>query len=958
MKTQLFGTALGVMAISLLSLSGCGDKTAKISQDVAKQSTNESAKASAASVKFEKYTLANGLDVILHVDRSDPIVAINLAAHVGSAREIQGRTGFAHLFEHLLFLDSENLGYGGLDEMNTRIGGEGTNGFTTNDMTQYFQAAPKDALEKIIWAEADKIGYFINTVTQDVIDKEKQVVKNEKRQRVDNQPYGHRFYIIGKALYAEDHPYNWQVIGSLADLEAATLADVKDFYKKWYVPSNVTVTLTGDFDVAQAKTWIEKYFGEIPAGEAVESIHKRASGLTETKSLYYEDNFAKTPELDMVWPTVPTFHPDSYALNILSTYLADGKRAPFNEVMIDEDKVTTSVGTFDNVSEVAGSFFLIISAKEGKDIDGLVGSVNKSFARFEANGISQKDLDIIKTAQEVSFYENLQSALGKATQLGQYNTFTNDPDFINKDLKNIQGVTTADVMRVYNTYLKNKPHVALSIVPKGQAELTLKGAQLAHIVEEKIVQGAERQIDADTDSRNYTPTASSFDRTVEPPYGASYDLPIADIWQSTLANGIAASGIESNETSLVSFSLSIDAGRERGNVSKPAVANLTADMLEKGTAGKSTAELEDAVNALGSSISVNVGAESTVISGSSLARNFEATIALVEEMLLEPRWDAEEFALLKSQKIDVVIQSSGNPNAVAGRELLKIRYPKDHMFHYTAYGSKASLETVELSDLKAFYTKNYAPARAKLRVVGAVNASAVKSAFSGIAERWTTATTQDITLPQSASVESSKVYFYDVPGSKQSVLRVQRPSLPATHADYPLARAINFPLGGIYTSQLMTELRLNRGYTYGIGSGFNGGMERGTFGVNSSVRTNVTLESLQLIRDIVSNYGPDFSQDDLDSMKGALLRGQALKNETLSDKLRMVSEISAYGYPNDYLAINAKAIDAMTLGDFKRLANTYLRPDAMNYVVVGDAETQSGRLKALGFGDPVMLNPK
>ena len=958
MKTQLFGAALGVMTISLLSLSGCGDKTANISQDAAKQSAKVSTNTSTTKVKFEKYTLANGLDVILHVDRSDPIVAINLAAHVGSARELQGRTGFAHLFEHLLFLDSENLGYGGLDEMNTRIGGEGTNGFTTNDMTQYFQAAPKDALEKIIWSEADKIGYFINTVTQDVIDKEKQVVKNEKRQRVDNQPYGHRFYIIGKALYAEDHPYNWQVIGSLADLEAATLADVKGFYKKWYVPSNVTVTLTGDFDVAQAKIWLEKYFGEIPAGAKVEPIHKRASGLTETKSLYYEDNFAKTPELDMVWPTVPTYHPDSYALNILSTYLADGKRAPFNEVMIDEDKVTTSVATFDNASEVAGSFFLIVDAKEGEDIDGLVGSVAKSFARFEANGISQKDLDIIKTAQEVSFYENLQSALGKAIQLGQYNTFTDDPDFINKDLKNIQAVTTADVMRVYNRYLKNKPHVALSIVPKGQAELTLKGAKLARIVEEKIVQGAEKQIDADTDSRNYTPTASRFDRTVEPPYGASYDLPTANIWQSTLGNGIVASGIESNETSLISFSLSIDAGRERGNVTKPAVANLTADMLEKGTVGKTTAELEDAVNALGSSISVNVGAESTVISGSTLARNFEATIALVEEMLLEPRWDAEEFALLKSQKIDAVIQSAGNPNAVAGRELLKIRYPKNHMFHYTAYGSKASLESIELSDLKAFYTKNYAPARAKLRVVGAVNASTVKSAFSGIAGRWTTAATQDINLPQSASVESSKVYFYDVPGSKQSVLRVQRPSLPATHADYPLARAINFPLGGIYTSQLMTELRLNKGYTYGIGSGFNGSVERGTFNVNTSVRTNVTLESLILIRDIVNNYGPDFSQEDLDAMKGALLRGQALKNETLSDKLRMVSEISAYGYPNDYLAQNAQAINAMTLVDFKRLANAYLRPDAMNYVVVGDAKTQSERLKALGFGDPVMLNPK
>ena len=220
------------------------------------------------NIEFEKFTLDNGLEVVLHIDRSDPIVAINLAVHVGSSRELPGRTGFAHLFEHLLFLDSENLGYGGLDAMNTRIGGEGTNGFTTHDMTQYFQAVPSDALEKVIWAEADKLGYFINTVTEDVIANEKEVVKNEKRQGVDNRPYGHNWYIINKALYPVDHPYNWQVIGSLDDLDAARLADVKQFYSRWYVPNNVTVTISGDFDPVKAKQWVKKYFADIPRGAA------------------------------------------------------------------------------------------------------------------------------------------------------------------------------------------------------------------------------------------------------------------------------------------------------------------------------------------------------------------------------------------------------------------------------------------------------------------------------------------------------------------------------------------------------------------------------------------------------------------------------------------------------------------------------------------------------------------
>ena len=935
-------------ALAGFTLASCTGDTVDVTQKTTPKSTD---------VQFEKYTLANGLDVVLHVDRSDPIVAIDLAVHVGSSRELPGRTGFAHLFEHLLFLDSENLGFGGLDLMNTRIGGEGTNGFTTNDMTQYFQAVPKDALEKIIWAEADKIGYFINTVSSTVIDKEKQVVKNEKRQRVDNRPYGHRWYIVGKALYGADHPYNWQVIGSLEDLEAAELADVQKFYKKWYVPNNVTVTLSGDFDVAQAKTWIEKYFAEIPRGEDVADIAPRASGITETKSLYYEDNFASVAEFSMVWPTVPQFHKDAYALDVLATYLGDGKRAPLNEVLIDEEKVTSSVQLFTNFAEVAGEFYVLVNAKEGEDIDGLQDGINKAFTRFEANGISQADLEMIKTASEIAFYDRLQSALGKAIQLGEYNTFTSDPGFINQDLKNMQAVTAADVMRVYNTYIKDKPRILTSIVPKGQAELTLQGAKLASIIEEKIVQGAEKTIVEVEDKQDFPRTASSFDRTFEPAFGASYDLPTPDIWQADLVNGIKTYGIESDEISLVYFSLAIDAGRERGDTAKPAVANLTADMLSKGTANKTTAALQDAIKALGSTINISAGADNTVISGSSLARNFDATIALVEEMLLEPRWDTKEFALLKAERIDAVIQAESDPNSIASREILKLRYPSDHMFHYTAYGTKESLEAVELADLKSFYETNYAPVRAKLRVVGAVNADKTKHAFAGIAKRWTKEETKNLTLPQSSAIEASKIYFYDVPGSKQSVLRIQRPSLPATDANYPLVSAINFPLGGIYTSKLMTELRVNKGYTYGIRSFFNGGEERGIFGIGSSVRSNVTLESLTLIRDIVKDYGSNFDEEDLSTMKSALLRGQALKNETLSDKLRMVGEISSYGYANDYRTQNAKSIEAMTLAQFKSLADNYLRPDAMFYLVVGDAQTQLGRLKDLGYGEPVLLNP-
>ena len=913
--------------------------------------------APALDINFEKFTLDNGLDVIFHVDRSDPVVAIDIAAHVGSGREVTGRTGFAHLFEHLLFLDSENLGYGGLDEMNTRIGGEGTNGFTTNDMTQYFQAVPKDGLEKIIWAEADKLGWFINTVSQDVVDNEKQVVKNEKRQRVDNQPYGHNLYIVSKALYPEGHPYNWQVIGSLADLDAAGLQDVKDFYAKWYVPNNVTVTISGDFDTAQAKNMVEKYFGEIPRGDDIPPYEAQPARLTESLNLYHEDNFATVPQLSLTWPAVEQYHPDAYALDILISYLTEGKTAPLNEVMIDEDKVTSGVSGFNYTKEVAGELYLFVSPNEGQDIDGLMPSLNKAFERFEENGISQDDLDRIKAGIEVDFYGDVQSALGKAIQLGEYNIFTGDPGFYKKDIANIQAVSTDDVMRVYNEYIKDKPNIAVSFTPKGQRELALDGADKAKVVEEVVVAGEGAAPDFNPAARVLsTTTPSKFDRSIEPEFGATYELPVSDVWRDTLANGIEVYGIQSNETPLINFSLRIDAGRELGSVQKPAIAAMTADLLEKGTAQKTTAELENAIKSLGSSISISNGDTGTFISGTTLKRNFGQTIDLVKEMLNEPRWDAEEFSLLKSKILQDITQSEGNPNAISARENAKLNYPENHIFHYTRYGPKDKLETVTLEDLKKFHSLYYRAQNAKFRIVGDFTKNNVISAMKDMFPEKTYPIKEKAKLPAAKEITTSKIYFYDVPEAKQSVLRIERPSLTSTDPDFPLAEAINFPLGGIYTSKLNSTLRVEKGYTYGIRSGFNGDIDRGTFNVRSSVRTNVTKESIELIRDIVGNYGPDFTQEELDIMKGALLKGQALKNETLSDKLRMLGEISAYNYPADYRAQNAKAIEAMTLQDFKSLAEKYLRPNAMNYLVVGDAASQMDGLKSLGFGDPVLLN--
>ena len=904
-----------------------------------------------ALIPFEKYELDNGLDVILHRDTSDPVVAINLAVHVGSGREETGRTGFAHLFEHLLFLDSENLGYGGLDAMNTRIGGEGTNGFTTNDMTQYFQAVPRDALEKVIWAEADKIGYFIQTVNENVLANEKQVVKNEKRQGVDNRPYGHNLAVISEAMYPEGHPYHHSVIGSLADLDAATLDDVKTFYDRYYGPQNVTLTITGDFDPDEAKRLVEKYFGEIPAGEPVPEPEAAPASLDADIDLLHEDNFATVPQLTLVWPTVGENHPDAPALQVLAQYLTTGKKAPFNAVLVDELKVAPSVSAFPYAKELAGEFFLFMNTNQGEDIDGLVPAVAEAFARFEETGIPAADLDRIKTGLEADVYDEIQSALGKSIALGQANTLFGDPGAFEAGVERLKAVTPADVMRVYETYIKDKPRISTSFVPKGSPELGLEGAVVADVTEEVIREGEGAPVDFDPAARVIeTPTPSTFDRTVEPGFGLGYDLPTPEVEQTTFDNGLEVYLLESEEVPLVRFSLRLDAGRVRNALDAPAVAGLTADLLEKGTANRTTAELEDAIKDLGSEIDVSAGDTGVFVSGKALSRNFAPTMELVKEMVFQPRFDAEEFDTLKRQTAEAITQAEGEPNLIARRELARLQYPEGSPLRelgLTGYGTREALEAVTLDDIRDFYAAFYTLDGAQLRVVGDVETSDIQAVWD------------DADLPRGedrdpvpvtyTDVEDATVYFYDVPGAKQSVIRVTGDGLTRTDDLYAIAEAANFQLGGIYTSDLMTELRVNKGYTYGARSRFSAGQDDGNFAIATSVRSNVTKESLELIRDILAGYGPDFTEEELATLKDARVRGQALGSETLGDKLSYLGDVSAYGLPADYRARNADAVRAMTLDDFRDIAARYIDPDRMAYLVVGDAETQLARVKELGL---------
>lgn len=907
-------------------------------------------------VEYEKFKLANGLEVIFHVDRSDPVVAVNLTAHVGSSREKAGRTGFAHMFEHLLFLESENLGKGGLDKMSARIGGSGANGSTSRDRTNYLQTVPKDALEKMLWAEADKLGWFINTVTDPVLAKEKQVVKNEKRQSYDNNPYGHTSYVIDKNLYPADHPYNWQVIGSLEDLDRATLADVKEFFRRWYVPNNVTLVVTGDFDTVQAKKWVEKYFGEIKRGEDVKPLQKRPGFVKETVKFYHEDNFARVPELTYAWATVEQLHPDSYALDVLTQYLSQGKKAPFYQVLVEDKKLTPNVAMFTYESELAGQTHLSVRAFEGKDLDEVAAAINEAFAKFEKEGISEKDLNRIKAGQETRFYNSLSSVLGKGAQLAEYNYLTGDPGYVEKDIKNILAVTPADVTRVYEKYIKGKNYVATSFVPKGKQDLALEGSKKAEVVEEKIVQGAEAEVDPNI-TATYEKTPSSFDRSKEPPYGAAPEVKIPAIWEQKMPNGLRVYGIENAEVPLVQFEIVMDGGLLLEDINKVGVANMMARLMTQGTARKTPQELEEAIQQLGATINVIPGTEDIRIMGNTLARNYDATMALVEEILLEPRWDAKEFDLVKQSTISQIRQQEANPNAIAQNQYNLLIYGKDNIRSRNILGTIETANAISLDDLKAFYAKAVSPTIARMHVVGALNKLAVTKSLGGLNKNWKA---KAVTIPDYKTPPApakSQIYFYDVPDAKQSVIRFGYPALAATDKDFYPATVMNYILGGGgFASQLTQQLREGKGYTYGINSNFSGTKAAGTFTIASGVRTNVTLESAQLVKQILQDYGKNFSAADLETTQSFLIKSNARAFETSFAKLGMLDNISKYGWKYDYVKEREQIVRTMTVDQIRALSGRYLNAGKMVWLVVGDAKTQLPRLRELGFGEPVLLN--
>lgn len=941
MKTKM-NLKLIVLAFFGLSVLFTSCKTEKKVEETAK-----------LSIDFEKYELDNGLDVILHQDKSDPIVSLAIQYGVGSNREKTGRTGFAHLFEHMLFQESENVGQDQFFKKIQDAGGT-LNGGTWKDGTVYYEVVPKNAMEMIMWLESDRMGYLINTVTESAFNNQQEVVQNEKRQRVDNNPYGHTNWVVDKNLYPEGHPYNWQVIGELVDLQNATVADVKEFYDRFYGPNNATLVLSGDFETEEAKSMIEKYFGEIKRRQEVEPLKPQPVTLEETKRLYHEDNFAKTPQLRMVWPTPQQYTEDAYALDFLGEILANGKKAPLYKVLVKEKDLTSRTTAYNNAQELAGEFQVIITANDDKSLKDVEAAIFEAFALFEKDGVSDKDIERIKAGLETQFYNGISSILGKGFQLAQYNVFAGDPGFIEQDIENIKKVTKEDVLRVYNTYIKDKPFVMTSFVPKGKIELIADNSVKASVVEEEIKENVVKVIEDSKEEIVKTP--SKIDRSKEPVQGTPPALSIPTTWTAELDNGIDVYGIEQNEIPTVNFSLVIEGGHLLDNKNKNGVANLMTDIMMEGTANKTPEQLEEEIEMLGASINMYTTSESIVIRGNTLTRNFDKTMKLLEEILLEPRWDQEEFKRIKTKTINGIKRDEANPNAVAEKVYDKLLYGENHIFSYPISGTEASIEAITMDDLKSFYSKNFSPSISKFNVVGKIDQEKVLENLKGLEEKWAAKEVSIPEYPVPNQRDKASLYFVDIPNAKQSVINIGYLALPRTDKDFYPAEVMNYKLGGSFSGNVNMILREEKGYTYGARSGFNGGKVPGKFTASSSVRTNTTGESVQIFKEEIDNYKNGISAEDLEFTKNALIKSNARRFETQYSLLGMLQEMSNYNLPKNYIEEEEQIVKGMTLERHMELAKKYLDESKMAYVVVGDAATQLEQFEKMGFDEVILVD--
>lgn len=887
-------------------------------------------------LKYEEIRLKNGLRVIMHVDKSTPIVAVNLWYHVGSKNEVVGRTGFAHLFEHMMFQGAKNYNddyFKPLQEAGANI-----NGSTNADRTNYFEVVPSNFLELALFMEADRMGGLLDAMTQEKLDNQRDVVKNERRQRYDNQPYGTAFEKISELIYPKDHPYNWTTIGSLTDLSNASQDDVKAFFRQYYVPNNTSLVIAGDFDPKQAKAWAEKYFGTIPTGAAITRPNPPMPKIDGEIRKSFEDS-VQLPRLYMVWHTVAANNPDEAALDMLQFVLSAGRGSRLQSNLVYGKQLSQDAFASHFSREIAGQFQVTSTARPGKTLDEIEKEINLEIERIKKEPPTAEELSRALNVIESQTIFGMQTVLGKADQMNSYATFQGKPDNFQADLDRYRKVTPADIQRVANTYLSGN-RLVMSFVPRKEKAVS----QMNNPANKPTSVSSKKE----TEKKDYSSVLP------KPQPNPSFSLPSID--KQKLSNGMNVWIVRQTELPIVSMNMVFNSGGTADPQDRAGLASFTASLLNTGTKTRSAVDIANQLQSLGANVNAGSGWDSANVTMQTLTKNLDKALEIYADVVTNPVFPEAEFKTLQGRSLVALKQRKDNPNAISAVAYSNLLYGKNHPYGKSLGGDENSITALTRTEIEKFYATYYRPNNATLIVVGDADAKTILPKLETAFANWKAADVPKVEMPGAVNFDKPGIYVVDKPGAAQSVVSIGQVGVSRDNPDYFPLQVMNSILGGQFSARVNMNLREDKGYTYGARTGWSMRRGAGPFEASADVQTAVTKESVQeFMKELNGIRGSiPVTPAELEYNKQSIIRRFPQGFETVGQISGQLSNLVVYGLTDSYFNEFIPKVNAVTLEDVNRVANKYLTPDKMAILIVGDRKAIEPRLREIeGWGSSI-----
>ncbi|HEY8520344.1 MAG TPA: pitrilysin family protein [Gammaproteobacteria bacterium] len=881
-----------------------------------------SAAAQLPDIPFEEFYLDNGLRVIVHEDHKAPIVAVTVWYHVGSKNERPGKTGFAHLFEHLMFNGTEHYN----DEYFKpfqEVGATGMNGTTDFDRTNYFQTVPTTALDLALWMESDRMGHLLGAVDQAKLDEQRGVVQNEKRQG-ENQPYGKVFEQILINVFPEGHPYSWEVIGSMEDLNAATLDDVRTWFETYYGPNNATLVLAGDIDVETARRKVEQYFGDIPPGPPITRMERWIPEKLEPKRIVMQD---RVPEARVykTWLAPEWKSDESTLLQLADGVLTLGKTSRLYQRLVYEDQIATTVGGFYLDNEIAGAYVLYASAARDQDLAEVERVLDEELARFLREGPTAAELERVKTEIKASFIRGVEQVGGfggKSQILAENAVYGGRPDFWKHSLEVLEAATPETV--------------------RAAAAKWISGAAVA--VE---VQPFPETLEA---------SGEGVDRSGGPPMPSHFpDAPFPEIKRAKLSNGIDLIVAERHAVPVVWFSLQMNAGYAADQFAKPGTASLAMEMLDEGTRSRNALEISDELARLGATLSTGSNLDYSAVSLSALTENLDESLEIYADVILNPVFDERELERLRRLQLAQIAQEQASPGTMALRVLPRLLYGEDHAYSLpmTGSGTPESVAAITREDLRAFHSTWFKPNNATLIVVGDTTLEEIRPKLERLFAGWRPGEVPSKELGQVSPPPAPRIFILDRPGSQQSVIIAGQVVEPKRAEADIAVQAMNDILGGSFTSRINMNLREEKGWSYGARSQIVETMAQRPFIATAPVQADQTApavrEMLAELEAFLASEPP--SDEEVATSKRRSTLSLPGRWETARSVAASIAELVRFGLPDDYWQRYAELVSALDTAEVREAARRLIDPQRLTWVVVGDRRTIEEPIRALGIAD-------